>query len=190
MCGWSRNWCELVCGPRSRGGLGGRSPTAADVVGDVAADEFASGGIVERGPHDHVHLGDRLGREPGSLPAAGRGELFVEVVEMIGAESTQRDVADRWVDVAVDEPRVPVGGRRSDVSSLVRHPCAGQELADGDGPAARCWPGVVRCRVGRRRPRPRCGHGRSGSIADAPDRSADRARRRRRHRSGSLRSTM
>ena len=176
---------EFQCGPRSRGGLGGRSPSAADVVGDVAADEFASDGIVERGPHDHVHLGDRLGREPGSLPAAGRGELFVEVVEVIGAESTQRDVADRWVDVAIDEPRVPVGGCRSDVSSLVRHPRAGQELANGDGPAARrLGRRCVRCRVGRRRLRLRCGHGRSGSTGDARDRSADRVRRRRRHRSG------
>jgi hypothetical protein len=71
------------------------------VVSDVAAHEFASAGVVERGPHNHVHFGDRLGGESGSLPAAGRGELFVEVVEVIRAEPAQRDVADRWVDVAM-----------------------------------------------------------------------------------------
>ena len=62
---------------------------------------------------------------------------------MIRAEPTQRDVADRRVDVAIDEPRVAVGGCGADVSSLVRHPRAGQELANGDGAAARWWSGVV-----------------------------------------------
>ena len=78
-----------------------------------------------------------LCRETGSFATTGGCQPFVEFVEVIGAESAQRDVTDRGVDIAVNEPRVPVRGTRSDVSALVRHPCTGQELGNGDGPASR-----------------------------------------------------
>lgn len=104
---------------------------------DVAADELSSDGIFERRSHDHVDFRDRVWRETGFLATTGGCQPFVEFVEVIGAQSAQRDVTDRGVDVAVNEPRVPVRGTRSDVSAFVRRPCTGQELGNGDGPASR-----------------------------------------------------
>jgi len=64
------------------------------------------------------------------------GEVLVEAVEMVGAEPSQRDLADGGVDVAVDEPRVAVGRGYSDMPALVREPGAGEKLADVCRPAA------------------------------------------------------
>lgn len=71
------------------------------------------------------------------MAAAGRGELLVQRVEVVGSETAKRDVTDGRVHVAVDEPRVPVRGRGSHVSPLLRKPGAGHELAERDRAALR-----------------------------------------------------
>ena len=83
------------------------------------------------------NFGNCLWRQTGSLPTTGCGQSFVEVVEVIGAKPAQRDVTEYGVEVAIDEPRVPIRGCGSDVSSLVRHPRSGQELANRDRPLSR-----------------------------------------------------
>ena len=75
---------EFLGGPRSRRGLGWWSPSAADVTGDVAADELSSIGIFERRSHDHVDFGDRLWCETGPFATTGVCQPFVEFVEVIG----------------------------------------------------------------------------------------------------------
>ena len=47
------------CPRPSRSGLGGWSTSAADVTGDVAADEFASDRVVERGSKQELFLSPR-----------------------------------------------------------------------------------------------------------------------------------
>ncbi len=58
---------------------------------------------------------------------------------MVETETAQRDVTEGRVDVAVDEPRVPVGGGRSDLSPLARQPGLGEELSDGDRSSGLWW---------------------------------------------------
>jgi hypothetical protein len=62
-----------------------------------------------------------LGARP--VLTAGGGEVVVEPVEVIGAKAAERDVTDRRVDVVVDEPRVPVGGRRGCVGASLAATC-------------------------------------------------------------------
>lgn len=78
--------------------------------------------MIERGADDGVELEDRLGGAALAVCAAGGGEGVVEAVEVIGAQAAQRDVTDGGVDVAVDEPCVPVGGGGKDLASLVGDP--------------------------------------------------------------------
>jgi hypothetical protein len=85
--------------------------------------------VVERGADDGVNLDDRLGCAAGAVSTAGGGEGVVQVVEVIGAQPTQRDVTDGRVDVAVDEPGVPVRSGGADLATLVRDPRVGEELA-------------------------------------------------------------
>ena len=101
-------------------------------MGDVAVEQLAVHRKIEGGPHDYVDLVHGLGCEPGPVTAGGGREPLVEAVEMIGPEPSQRHVADRGVDVALHEPRVPVGGRRSHVAALERQPRVGEELAERD----------------------------------------------------------
>jgi hypothetical protein len=121
-------------------------------VSDVADDELPLDGNIERGAHDHVDLEDGLGCETLAVSPAARCQRLVERVEAVGPQPAQRHVADRWVHVPLDEPRVAVGGRRSHVAPLVRHPRVGQEPAEGDRPAldrARRWVVVVEARRAR-----------------------------------------
>jgi hypothetical protein len=106
-------------------------------AGDVADDELAFGGEAERSSDDHVHFEDRLGCEPVLVSTPGDGQLLVQVLEMIDAQSAQRDVADRWCDVVLDEPGVPVCGGGSDLASFAWHPRLVQKRRDGDRPAGR-----------------------------------------------------
>ena len=99
--------------------------------------------MIERGADDGVDLEDRLGGAAGAVAAAGGGEGVVEGVEVVGAQTTERDVTDGRVDVAVDEPRVPVGGRGTDLATLVRDPGVGEELAERDQPGRWRWGGVA-----------------------------------------------
>jgi hypothetical protein len=50
----------------------------------LRVDELSAHGQVEAGPHDHVDLVHGLGGEAGAVPAAGRGELVVQAVEVVG----------------------------------------------------------------------------------------------------------
>lgn len=134
---------QFLGGPRTRPDTG-RPPAGVGGVGDVAVEELSAHGEVEGGPHDHVDLVHCLGCEPGPVAARGGGELLVARIEVIGPESSQWHVADGRVDVAVDEPRVAVGGRRPDVAALERQPGIGQELAEMRRPASgRCGAGPV-----------------------------------------------
>jgi len=103
---------------------------------DVAGDELPREGVIEGGSHEDVDLEDRLGSQAGPGTSAGGGERFVEVVEVLGAQPAEADVADRWGDVAVDERGVAVGGGWTDLAPLVRQPGLGEELGDRDGPAS------------------------------------------------------
>jgi hypothetical protein len=87
---------------------------------DVAEDELAFDGLLECSAHDHVHLEDGLRCEAGVVAATGGGERLVERVEMIGTQASQWDVTDGGVDVALDEPRVPVCSRGAYLSTLQR----------------------------------------------------------------------
>jgi hypothetical protein len=68
---------------------------------------------------------------------ASSDQLVIEAVEMIGPQSAEWHVADGRVDVAVDEPRVPVRGRGADVAALDRRPGVGEEHAETDGSSPR-----------------------------------------------------
>ncbi len=56
---------------------------------------------------------------------------------MIGTKPTQRDVTDGGLDVAVDEPGVPVRGGSTDLATFVGDPGVRRELAERDRPG-RC----------------------------------------------------
>ena len=129
-----RNDTEFGSGPRPRGAAGGWTSSAACVVGDVAVDEAPGDGVVERGADDGVDLEDRFRCEPVPITAAVGGEGVVEGVEVISTQAAQRDVTDGGSDVAVDEPRVPVGGGGADLAALVRDPRVGAELAQRHRP--------------------------------------------------------
>jgi hypothetical protein len=62
---------------------------------------------------------------------------------VIGAQAAERDVTDRGLDVAVDEPGVPVRGGGTDLATLVRDPGVGEELAERDRPGRCRWGGVT-----------------------------------------------
>lgn len=96
-------------------------------LGDVVVKELPAHGEVKRGSDNHVDLVHGLGCQAGAIVPAGGGEPVIERVEVIGPQSTHRDRADRWIDVAIDEPCVSVGGRGSDLASLERHPRLGEE---------------------------------------------------------------
>jgi hypothetical protein len=119
-------------GPGPGDGAGLALVAGVGGMGDVAVDELAADGQIEAGPHDHVDLVDGLGGEAGAVSAAGRGELVVEAVEVVGAKPPERHVADGGVDVVVDHPRVAVRGGRSNVASLGGQPGVGEELAEMD----------------------------------------------------------
>ena len=104
----ARNAGQFFGGPGSGDLAGSGAGGGRWWLGDVGVDELAAQGEVERGADDHVDLVHGLGGETGAVTAAGGGELVVEVVEVVGPESTERDVADRRVDVVVDDPRVAV----------------------------------------------------------------------------------
>ena len=93
-------------------------------------------GQVERGSHDHVDLEHGLGGEPVAVAAAGRGEAFVEVVEVVGAKPSKWNVPDGRCDVVLDEPGVPVGGGRPNLAALVRQPGRAQEVIEPDRAAS------------------------------------------------------
>lgn len=71
-----------------------------------------------------------FGASPSLLRPPGGREPVVEAVEVVGAQSAQRDLADGGVDVVVDESRVAVGGCGAHVASLDRQPGIGEELTD------------------------------------------------------------
>jgi len=105
---------NLLGGPGSGCRIGRRAPAGACALGDVAQDELALGRV--------QHAGERRPRgclrsEARPARAAGRSERFVEAVEMVGSEPAQGDLADGRVDVAIDEPGVPVRGRGPDTAS-------------------------------------------------------------------------
>jgi hypothetical protein len=110
-------------------------------VSDVGVDELSPHRQVQRRPHDDVHLVHGLWGEAGAVPSAGRGELVVQPVEVIGPEPTERDATDRRVDVVVDHPRVAVRGGGSDVAALGRQPRVGEELTEVHRPASQ-WSGA------------------------------------------------
>lgn len=95
---------EFGRSPGASDHLGGTSAAALGGVGDVAVEQLALDGELERGTHDHVHFVDSLGGEPAAMAASSGSEVLVEAVEVVRAESAQRHFADRRVDVALDEP--------------------------------------------------------------------------------------
>ena len=87
---------------------------------EALISEFGSALPTRRGWEGLVLSGEGCQRSVGTTLPLGHQRLVV----------ANRDVTDRRaVDVALDEPRIAVSGGGSDLSSLVRHPCAGQELA-------------------------------------------------------------
>lgn len=96
-------------------------------------------GEVKGRPDDHVNLEDGLRGESGAVLPSGGAELLVEVVEVIGSELSERDVADSRIDVVTDEPGIPVGRRRPDLPTLLRQPGALQEVAELDRAAPGRW---------------------------------------------------
>ena len=62
---------------------------------------------------------------------------------MVGAQAAQGDVADRGADVAVAEPRVPVGGGGAHLAALLREPRVLEEVPDGNRAAD-----LGQCRLG------------------------------------------
>lgn len=93
--------------------------------------------MIERRSNDGVDLEDGLGGAAGAVSAAVGGGGVVEGVEVIGAQATQRDLTDGGLDVAVDEPCVPVGGGGANLPWLVWDPGVGEVLAERDRPG-RC----------------------------------------------------
>lgn len=62
---------------------------------------------------------------------------------MIGAQPAKRDVADRGLDVAVDEPGVPVPRGGTDLAAFVWDPRVGEVLAERDRTGRCCEGGVA-----------------------------------------------
>lgn len=148
---------QLICGPGTCDLLGGlRAPD----VGDVGVEELTPHREVERRSGDHVHFEHGLGSEAGAVASGGRGELVADAVEVLGAQSAEGHVADGWIDVAVDEPRLPVRGRGSEVAALEWQPGVGEELTEVDRTApcrggvacSRRWRSAMRSASCRSRP--------------------------------------
>ena len=128
---------ELVAGPGGWPGSG--EPVGAwwsGVEGGVGVGESDAGGFGECGADDHVNLVDGLGCEAGVVAAAAVGEVVVEVVEVVGAEAAQWEMAEGGVDVVVDHPGVAVGGGWSCLLSASGEPGVGEVLGEGDVVAA------------------------------------------------------
>lgn len=100
--------------------------------GRRCVDESALDCDLERGADDHVDLEDRLRRQPGAGATARDCERFVELIEMVGSKTPQRDLADGGVDVALHEPRIPIRGGGSDVPTLLRQPRLSEEGPESD----------------------------------------------------------
>ena len=105
-------------------------------VGDVVVEQSSLHRQIERGADDHVNLEHGLGRQPITVAAAGRGQLLVQVVEVVGAKPSQRNVPNGRCDVVLDEPGVAVGRGRSNLASLVRQPRRAQEVIEPDRSAS------------------------------------------------------
>jgi hypothetical protein len=139
-------------------------------VGDVVVEQSSLHRQIERGAHEHVDLEHGLGGEPVTVAAAGGGEAFVQVVEVVGVQPSQRNVPNGRCDVVLDEPGVSVGRGRSNLASLVRQPGRAQEVIEPErsascGRGADGRPGAV-----LRAPRLRLGRIQSGASGAAPGR--------------------
>lgn len=99
--------------------------------------------MIERGADHGVDLEDGLGSAVDAVSTDAGGEGVVEGVEVIAAQTAQRDVTDSGVDVAVDEPGVPVRGRGTHLATLERDPRVGEELAERRRPGRRNGCGVA-----------------------------------------------
>ena len=117
--------------PHSRDyGAAASTPRGVDSECDVAIDEIASYREIERVAHDEVRLMHRLRCEWSSVLAAAREQVVVEVVEVIGAEGTERDRTEAGEYVAVDDPRVSAGSRCPHLTAFAWEPHVGQEPAE------------------------------------------------------------
>lgn len=112
--------------------MSGPSTPGMRVMRDVVLEQLAAHSEIQSSSDDHVDVVHRLRRETRPVAPATRREMLVEAVQVIGPQAPQRYVTDRRIDVAVDEPRVSVGGRRPERLALERQPCGGQEPAELD----------------------------------------------------------
>ena len=100
---------ELLSVPHSGRVAGQRPPLRG--VGDrgrVSQDPAATDGVLESPTQDHVDLYDGLVVQPScAVGASGVEQVGVEALEVIGAQVPQRDPADPWDEVKIDDS--PVG---------------------------------------------------------------------------------
>jgi hypothetical protein len=102
----------------------------------VGVDEPAAHGEVKGGSDQDVHFVNGLGRKALAVPTSSGGKLVVEPLEVVDPQAPEGDVTDGGVDVAVDEPRVPIRRGGPDMTTLHRQPGVGEELAELRRPAA------------------------------------------------------